>query len=73
MENVIFTLRTMAHSDPAVQQVFDEIQADWQCSCVLTDRNAFQNLKVCAAYNRHIITSKLPKDVKKQLLFEVPL
>ncbi len=72
MEKQIETLRQLANRDEKAFALLQKIKRDPRCKRVLTDVNAWEDLRATSQYNEYVIQSGLSRENIKKLVYGVP-
>lgn len=73
MEKQIEELRQLANRDERARVLLQKIKRDPRCKRVLTDANAWEDLRATSQYNEYVIQSGLPREDIKKLVYGVPI
>ncbi len=73
MEKQIEALRQLANRDEKAKALLQKIKKDPRCKRVLTDANAWEDLRATSQYNEYVIQSGLPREDIKKLVYGVPI
>lgn len=73
MKRQIFELRQLAQSNEEGYKILKEIEKDPWTAKLLEDESAVEDLRATTTYNKYVIHSNLTLEMKRKILFEVPL